>query len=57
MEISEVIAVLQQLQRDHGDIMVLDANDYPIEEISVRSDLYGDIDDKVVKLFSEGDDH
>ena len=57
MQASELITVLQQMIKTHGDIVVLDADDYPIEEVSTHPDLYGDHDDKVIKLFSEGDTH
>lgn len=54
MELSELITTLQIMLKDHGDITVVDANNYPIEEVS-----YDDSEEvgPAVQLFSEGDDH
>jgi len=57
MELSEMVTTLQKLLKDHGDLIVLDANDYPIEEISLCVSTYSAHGDHAIKLFSEGDEH
>jgi len=52
MQISELIATLQLMEKEYGDLTVTNFNSFPIEEIAYVSD---PDNEKVIQLRSEAD--
>jgi len=56
MHISELITMLQTLEENHGDLVVYDSDDFPIEEVEFVESKDTFID-STFTIFSEGDFH